>query len=143
MTTIGQFSLSTGLSIKRLRYYDSIGLLPAAEVDASSGYRSYRASQMRDDAPLRVLRASGMGVPEMRRALEHPEELDALLAQRRAELAAQRELEDWALDQAPSWQTIDVSVVGTRSCEAEHWVGVVVPIDMREGEAGEEADAVA
>lgn len=137
---IGQFSYSTGLSIKTLRYYDSIGLLPAAEVDASSGYRSYRAAQLQDAALLRVLRASGMGTPAMRRALEHPEELEALLAQRRVELAAQRELEDWALDEAPSWQSLDVSGVETRSCEPQHWVGVAVPFDLRQSD-DEEAGA--
>lgn len=144
MMNIGQFAYSTGLSVKTLRYYDEIGLLPAADVDEFNGYRSYRASQLRDAALLRVLRTSGMGISQMKRALTHPTEIDELLAQRRAELAAQRELEDWALEEAPHWQDIDLNAVKTRSCAAQTWVGVAVPLDLRDvvdeadGQAAEE-----
>ncbi|MDN5562453.1 MULTISPECIES: MerR family DNA-binding transcriptional regulator [Luteococcus] len=40
MIGIGEFSHGTGLNIKTLRYYHDIGLLPAAHVDDSNGYRS-------------------------------------------------------------------------------------------------------
>lgn len=40
MIGIGEFSHGTGLNIKTLRYYNDIGLLPAAHVDDFNGYRS-------------------------------------------------------------------------------------------------------
>ena len=141
MMSIGQFAYSTGLSVKTLRYYDEIGLLPAAEVDPFNGYRTYRGSQLREATLLRVLRASGMGVDEMRKALTHPHETDGLIARRRAELAVQRELEDWALGEVQRWQSTDASVVQTRDRAAQRWAGVAVSLDLRavsddvEGEA--------
>ena len=45
MITIGEFALSTGVSVKALRFYDDRGLLTPAEVDPHSGYRRYSAAQ--------------------------------------------------------------------------------------------------
>lgn len=143
MMNIGQFSYSTGLSVKTLRYYDDIGLLSAADVDEFNGYRSYRASQLQEAVLLRVLRASGMGVPEMKRALTHPHELEELIAQRQAELAVQRELEDWALTEAPRWREIDASEVKTRQRAAQQWVGVFLPFDLKDMNDDGEGDAAA
>ena len=39
LVPIGWFSKMTRLSVKALRLYDENGLLPAARVDSSSGYR--------------------------------------------------------------------------------------------------------
>ncbi len=38
---IGEFAALVGVSVRTLRYYDAIGLLPPDEVDAQSGYRYY------------------------------------------------------------------------------------------------------
>lgn len=133
MISIGEFAYSTGLSIKTLRYYHDIGLLPAAEVDPFNGYRSYRAAQMKDAAMLRVLRASGMSIAQMKQALTHPNELPEILEQRAQEMKAQREIEDWALTEAPHWQDpIDLSGVQTRECEQRFWVGVASVQDLKE-----------
>lgn len=131
LTTISEFAYSTGLSIKTLRYYDEIGLLPAAEVDEFTGYRSYRATQLREAVMLRLLRASGMGIAQMKEALTHPAQLSVILDQRRQELAIQRALEDWALAQAPRWQELDVGQVKTRSRAEQAWAGVSRQIDLR------------
>lgn len=143
MMNIGQFSYSTGLSVKTLRYYDDIGLLPASGVDEFNGYRSYRAAQLQEAVLLRVLRASGMGVPEMKRALTHPHELEELIARRQAELAVQRELEDWALAEAPRWREVDAGEVKTRQCAAQQWAGVFLPFDLKDMNDDGEGDAAA
>lgn len=44
--TIGAFSRLSRLSLKALRLYDSLGLLPPVWVDAESGYRYYAAEQL-------------------------------------------------------------------------------------------------
>ncbi len=45
--SIGEFSECCGLSVKALRSYGGIGLLPPAAIDAVSGYRYYAADQQR------------------------------------------------------------------------------------------------
>lgn len=132
MISIGEFAISTGISIKTLRYYDEIGLLAAAEVDAATGYRSYSATQLGPATLLRVLRAAGLSIAQMKQALTQPDHLDELLDQRRKELAVQRCLEDWALDQAPTWQQIDPGTVQRRQCPPQPWAGVETTFDLRE-----------
>lgn len=41
LLSIGALSKQTGVHIKSLRYYDSLGILRPAYVDSSSGYRYY------------------------------------------------------------------------------------------------------
>ena len=57
--TIGAFARLTHLSVKTLRYYHEVGLLPAV-VDPDSGYRYCRAA--------RRLRAAWQAVPRSRSA---------------------------------------------------------------------------
>ena len=40
MFTIGDFAKLGGVSVRMLRHYDALGLLPPASVDPVSGYRS-------------------------------------------------------------------------------------------------------
>lgn len=62
---IGRFSLLAGLSIKTLHHYDAIGLLRPAEVDQGSGYRRYRAAQLREATVIRALRDVAMPLDEV------------------------------------------------------------------------------
>ena len=52
MFSIGEFARLGAVSIRTLRHYDEIGLLPPAEVDPVTGYRSYSAKQLRQPAEL-------------------------------------------------------------------------------------------
>lgn len=125
MIPIGEFARNSGLTVKTLRYYDDIGLFAPLEVDEFTGYRHYGAAQLREAALLRVLRAAGVGTADMKRVLANPAELDDVLAARRAAIAAQRALEDWALAAAPEWTADpDLSIVRTRTRPAHHWVAV-------------------
>jgi DNA-binding transcriptional MerR regulator len=53
---IGRFSRLTGLTVKALRHYDELGLLPPAAVDPETGYRSYSAAQVGRAEWIRTLR---------------------------------------------------------------------------------------
>lgn len=90
MFTIGRFARLTGVSAKRLRHYDGIGLFHPVWVDPRTGYRFYSASQIPDLR--RIAALIDMGIPlsrivEVRRG---GESLAALLRQRRSELEAER-----------------------------------------------------
>ncbi|VEI13523.1 MerR family transcriptional regulator [Trueperella bialowiezensis] len=132
--SIGEFSHSTGLNVKTLRYYHDIGLLEAARVDEFSGYRYYQAEQLKQAGLLRLLRATGMGIAEMRQVLSHPDEIDAQLAVRRDQLQVQRRLEDWALERAATWNTDlqRVNPVRERRARLTHWAGVSAVVDAAE-----------
>ena len=53
---IGMFSRASLVSIKALRSYHENGLLVPASIDAATGYRSYRVSQLADAQIIRRLR---------------------------------------------------------------------------------------
>jgi hypothetical protein len=57
---IGDFSKMTYLSIKALRRYHDMGLLVPADIDRSSGYRYYEASQVPTGQVIRRFRDLGM-----------------------------------------------------------------------------------
>jgi DNA-binding transcriptional MerR regulator len=93
---IGQFARLGRLSVKQLRHYDELGLLRPARVDAVTGYRYYRASQVRVALSIALLRSldvplavvgevlwGGAGALEGVR-----EDLEAELARRRRTLAS-------------------------------------------------------
>jgi DNA-binding transcriptional MerR regulator len=69
LISIGQFSRLSGLSVKTLRHYDTIGLLPPAAVDAETGYRFYGASQLSVADAVRRLRQLELPLEEIRRLL--------------------------------------------------------------------------
>ena len=66
LVTIGEFSRQCGISVSALRFYDRCGLLVPAEVDPSTGYRTYDLAQLGDAAVLRDLRLIGLSIDEVR-----------------------------------------------------------------------------
>jgi DNA-binding transcriptional MerR regulator len=70
LVPIGRFSKMTRLSVKALRLYDEIGLLPPAYVDPSSGYRYYDLGQANRAEAVRILRMVEMPLDEIRAILE-------------------------------------------------------------------------
>ena len=77
MLTIGQLAATAGVTVRTVRYYHQVGLLPEPERDAS-GYRRYGAQAAVDLVRIRTL--ADAGVPLAR--------VDALLRARPAEFAA-------------------------------------------------------
>ncbi len=63
---IGEFSKLTGISIRTLRYYDSIDLFKPSEVDLFTNYRYYKEEQVKDLELINELKEVGFTVEEMR-----------------------------------------------------------------------------
>jgi DNA-binding transcriptional MerR regulator len=72
---IGRFADAARLSLKALRLYDEQGLLPPARVDSATGYRSYRPEQLETATTIRLLRACGMPLAEIRAFLAAPSDV--------------------------------------------------------------------
>jgi DNA-binding transcriptional MerR regulator len=66
---IGEFAKLSGTSIKTLRFYDQIGLLRPATVDARTRYRLYAIKQLQDLAAIRALKDLGASLNDIRRVL--------------------------------------------------------------------------
>ena len=89
MFRIGAFSQLTGVTIKTLRYYDSVGLLQPAEVDRFTGYRTYTLAQMDRLNRILALKDLGLSLDEIKRVLvDDPDaaELRGMLRLKRAQI---------------------------------------------------------
>jgi DNA-binding transcriptional MerR regulator len=73
LLNIGDFSRMTFLSVKTLRYYHDVGLLPPAEVDHETGYRRYELGQVPTAQVIRRLRELGMSIDDVRGVIEAPD----------------------------------------------------------------------
>jgi DNA-binding transcriptional MerR regulator/effector-binding domain-containing protein len=73
LVTIGDFSRMTHLSVKALRHYHDVGLLEPSQVDLSSGYRLYDASQVPLAQVIRRFRDLGMPLEEVKAVLDAPD----------------------------------------------------------------------
>jgi DNA-binding transcriptional MerR regulator len=71
--SIGDFAKMTYLSIKSLRRYHEMGLLIPAEIDMTSGYRYYTASQVAAGQLIRRFRDLGMPLEQVREVLNAPD----------------------------------------------------------------------
>ena len=83
---IGAFSRATLISANALRAYHESGLLVPAAVDARTGYRGYRVSQIGDAAVIRDLRALDVPLAKIREVLaaRDPEVTRRVLAEHRS-----------------------------------------------------------
>ena len=151
LMTVGEFALATGLSAKALRFYDERGLLAPADVDVDSGYRRYAPAQIRTAAQIRVLRAAGLTVDDVRSVLADPASLPARLETHAAELRRRRDLEDRALalaaagvyaapDPDDDGGPARPGPVAERTVGPTPWAGVVQRVAL--DEAGEEGTTV-
>lgn len=79
---IGAFASHAAVSIKTLRFYDRMGVFRPAYVDPRSGYRYYEPGQLAALRELRLLRALGCSVSDLRtwvRACDDPDSRTAIL----------------------------------------------------------------
>ena len=88
MFSIGEFARLGGVSVRTLRHYDEIGLLPPATVDPDTGYRGYSAPQLTQLNRIMALKELGLSLTQARRLLDGitVEELGGMLILRRAQL---------------------------------------------------------
>lgn len=73
MYKIGEFSRMTSLSIRTLRYYEEVGILPPSHRDKSSGYRFYGEQEYRRARLIKLLRGFNFSIGEIRDVLQHCE----------------------------------------------------------------------
>ena len=73
LLTIGEFSRMTHLSVKALRHYHDVGLLEPADIDNSSGYRLYAATQVPTAQLIRRFRDLEMPLDDVRSVLAAPD----------------------------------------------------------------------
>lgn len=95
--TTGEFSRRSQLSIKALRLYDRLGLLPPAVVDGRNGYRGYDERQLFTARLIVLLRSLDMPLPEVARvvAAAGPDAADLIesyWAAQERRFAAQRQI---------------------------------------------------
>lgn len=88
MFTIGEFARLGGVSIRTLRHYDEIGLLPPAAVDPDTGYRGYSAAQLGQLNRIVALKELGLTLGQVRLLLAGVtlDQLRGMLILRRAQL---------------------------------------------------------
>ncbi|MCP4164849.1 MAG: MerR family transcriptional regulator [Chloroflexi bacterium] len=106
MFKIGQFSKLSQVSVKTLRYYDDIGLLPSAEVDRFSGYRYYTAEQLLRLNRIRALKHLGLSLDQIRQILDaglSSTELRGMLRLKQAEVEKQLVAQQSQLQQLDTW----------------------------------------
>ncbi len=92
MFTIGDFARLGRVSVRMLRHYDSIGLLRPASVDPHTGYRFYRADQLRRLNRVIALKELGLTLEQVRAIVDDAvdvAELRGMLRLRRSQLADQ------------------------------------------------------
>jgi len=73
MLTIGQLAAYVGVTVRAVRHYHQVGLLPEPERDAS-GYRTYGALAVVELTKIRTLADAGVPLSQVRELLEADEE---------------------------------------------------------------------
>ena len=82
--TIQEVAHRSGLAESTLRYYEQIGLIAPIERDRSSKHRRYSPKTVEVIEALACLRASGMGIADMRSYLDHMQRGQAAAGDQRA-----------------------------------------------------------
>jgi DNA-binding transcriptional MerR regulator len=92
MFSIGDFARHGRVSVRMLRHYDAIGLLPPAHVDQVTGYRSYAAQQLSRLNRIVALKDLGFTLDQVQSILDEKlnvEQLRGMLRLRQADLQSQ------------------------------------------------------
>jgi DNA-binding transcriptional MerR regulator len=89
MFRIGEFSRIARVSCRLLRYYDELGLLKPARIEADTGYRYYSAAQLPQLNRILILRELGLSLEQIAQAMREElpvSTLRGMLLTRRAEV---------------------------------------------------------
>lgn len=92
MVSIGEFARLGRVSVRMLRHYDALGLLPPSAVDPTTGYRSYHVHQLQRLNRITALTSLGFGLDQIGAIVDDrvpPPDLHEVLVLRRTELQAQ------------------------------------------------------
>jgi DNA-binding transcriptional MerR regulator len=102
LLTVGVMARRSGLTVKALRHYDRVGLLPPVAVDPATGYRLYHCDQVAEARLVSLLRSFDLPLSQVRTAIaawhdgdgaaverlvaEHQQRLDARVTRLRGAL---------------------------------------------------------
>lgn len=106
MIRIGDFSRLGQISIKTLRYYDQIGLLPPARIDQTTLYRYYTFDQLNRLNWIRVYKDLGFSLVAIRKLLDETITIDqvrGMLRLRKAEIEEQLVADQSRLERVAAW----------------------------------------
>jgi DNA-binding transcriptional MerR regulator len=78
MFSIGDFASHGRVSVRMLRHYDAIGLLPPARVEPATGYRMYDAAQLARLNRIVALKDLGFTLEQVRSILDEKVSVDEL-----------------------------------------------------------------
>src|SRR5688572_28074691 len=90
MFRIGEFAQIAQVSTRQLRFYDQLGLLQPAQIDAQTGYRFYSIRQLPRLNRILALKELGLSLEQIAPLLAEeisPAELRGMLTLKRAEIA--------------------------------------------------------
>lgn len=113
MFRIGDFSRLSRVSVKMLRHYDELGLLPPARVDPDTDYRYYSADQLPRLHTILALKELGFSLEQIGTLLTanlSVEQMRRMLTLRRAEIEQQLRAQQARLLNVETWlQQVDRS----------------------------------
>lgn len=113
---IGEFAKLSGVTIKTLRHYESMGLLIPEQVDPHSGYRNYHIGQLQRMETIHKLKAAGLSLEEIGDLFESDTQIPAqdLLESKRSqtidqlkELEKRKTLLEAMIDSRNRYQTME------------------------------------
>lgn len=111
MIRIGEFSKMAQVPVATLRYYDQVGLLKPVEVDRSTGYRYYSASQLPRLHRILALKGLGFSLEQINTVLAEglpPEHMRGMLRLRHAQISQQlAEMQDQLVEVEARLQQIE------------------------------------
>lgn len=76
MYKIGELSKLCNISVKTLRYYDSVGLLIPDEIDKFTGYRYYSAAKLSELYRIIALKELGFSLDDIKKQITAKESAD-------------------------------------------------------------------
>ncbi|WP_405056367.1 MerR family transcriptional regulator [Kribbella sp. NBC_01505] len=141
MFTIQDVSRRSGLSEPTVRYYEQVGLIGPIRRDESSGHRRYDEADLHTLESLACLRATGVGIEDMRvyeanRARGRAaaaEQRDLLLrhAERiEAEIAAQHVRLEYLRVKAALWEARDRRDAAAEAAAVERTMEVITRLEV-------------
>ena len=147
LVSIGDFARMTFVSVKALRHYHEVGLLPPAEIDPDTGYRRYELTQVPTAQVIRRLRELGMSLDDVRAVIEAPDvrarnaaigahlrRMEGKLEQTRATVKSLRLLLD---EKSPPAIAVDYRAIGPSEAIAIRGeIVAVVPVEPAAEPAG-------
>ena len=89
--SVGQTARLLGVTVKTLRYYETIGLVLPAYINTQTGYRYYTSRQFQRIDRIKYLQSLGCSLDEIHASIEHVEDLVSLLDKKKKMLHQQKE----------------------------------------------------